>query len=167
MIRNNLILFIYFIDLDCLFIVISIEKIKLIAQFFKEIDNIQTDSGKIAPGETVDLKGIWDITVSPGDYIAKITINYDSNTEDFEKQFAIGAKNLSIEGILLSMAQRGRDILGKTVISEETGRNFGIVGDVVYVSESGELLNMIIADPSKHVVGLDLERDENNRIDKN
>ena len=62
------------------------------------------------------------------------------------------------------MAQRGRDILGKTVISEETGRNFGIVGDVVYVSESGELLNMIIADPSKHVVGLDLERDENNRI---
>src|SRR3989338_3418674 len=82
-------------------------EIHILSLLEKEIDNIQTDSGKIAPGETVDLKGIWDITVSPGDYIAKITINYDSNTEDFEKQFAIGAKNLSIEGILVNNFQLG------------------------------------------------------------
>ena len=62
------------------------------------------------------------------------------------------------------MSHRGRNLLGKTVISEETGRNFGVVGDVVFVSESGELLNVLIAEPSKHVLGLDLERDENNRI---
>ena len=62
------------------------------------------------------------------------------------------------------MGHRGRDVLGKTIISEETGRNYGIVGDVVFVSDSGELLNLIVADPSKHLTSLELEKDEGNRI---
>jgi len=62
------------------------------------------------------------------------------------------------------MGHRGRDVLGKTIISEETGRNYGIVGDVVFVSDSGELLNLIVADPSKHLTSLELERDDGNRI---
>ncbi|MBI2583496.1 MAG: PRC-barrel domain-containing protein [Candidatus Aenigmarchaeota archaeon] len=71
---------------------------------------------------------------------------------------------MGMKVIGIDMPHRGRDILGKTVISEETGRNFGIVGDVIFVSESGELLNLIIAEPSKHVVNMDLNRDENSRI---
>ena len=62
------------------------------------------------------------------------------------------------------MGHRGRDVLGKTIISEETGRTYGIVGDVVFVSDSGELLNLIVADPSKHLTSLELEKDEGNRI---
>mgnify|MGYP001585485470 CR=1 FL=1 len=62
------------------------------------------------------------------------------------------------------MGHRGRDVLGKTIISEETGRNYSIVGDVVFVSDSGELLNLIVADPSKHLTSLELERDDGNRI---
>ena len=62
------------------------------------------------------------------------------------------------------MPHRGRDVLGKTIISEETGRNYGIVGDVAFVSDSGELLNIIVADPSKHLLSLELDRDDSNRI---
>lgn len=62
------------------------------------------------------------------------------------------------------MMSRGRDVLGKVVVSEETGRKFGIVGDINFISESGELLNVVLVEPTKHVTDLTLERDESNRL---
>ena len=59
---------------------------------------------------------------------------------------------------------KGRDFLGKVVISEETGRKFGIVGDLKFVAESGELLHVVLTEPTKHITELSLERDENNRL---
>lgn len=62
------------------------------------------------------------------------------------------------------MMTRGRDLIGKVVVSEETGRKFGVVGDINFISESGELLNIVLVEPTKHVSDLSLERDDNNRL---
>ena len=62
------------------------------------------------------------------------------------------------------MKSRGKELVGKTIVSEETGRKFGTVGDVNFVSESGELLNVILLEPTKHSSELSLERDETNRL---
>jgi sporulation protein YlmC with PRC-barrel domain len=62
------------------------------------------------------------------------------------------------------MENKGKQILGKTVVSEETGRKFGIVGDVDFIAESGELMNIVLADPTKHVQDISLEKDEDNRL---
>lgn len=59
---------------------------------------------------------------------------------------------------------RGRDLLGKVIVSEETGRKFGVVGDLNFAAESGELLNIILVEPTKHSSDLNLERDANNRL---
>lgn len=59
---------------------------------------------------------------------------------------------------------RGKDMIGKIVVSEETGRKFGVVGDINFVSESGELLNIVLLEPTKHSDELNLERDETNRM---
>jgi len=59
---------------------------------------------------------------------------------------------------------RGREMIGKIVVSEETGRKFGVVGDINFVSESGELLNIVIVEPTKHSDELNLERDDSNRM---
>ncbi|RLG08747.1 MAG: hypothetical protein DRN64_04680 [Thaumarchaeota archaeon] len=53
-----------------------------------------------------------------------------------------------------------RDIIGKTVVSEETGRKFGIVGDLSFIVESGELLNIILEAPTKSVEQVNLETNE-------
>ena len=53
-----------------------------------------------------------------------------------------------------------RDIIGKTVVSEETGRKFGIVGDLSFIVESGELLNVVLEAPTKSVEQLNLETNE-------
>ena len=62
------------------------------------------------------------------------------------------------------MHSRGRDVLGKVIVSEETGRKFGVVGDLNFISESGELLNLVLVEPTKHISDLNLERDDNNRL---
>lgn len=59
---------------------------------------------------------------------------------------------------------RGRDIVGKIIVSEETGRKFGVVGDINFVSESGELLNIVMVETTKYSNDLNLEKDETNRL---
>jgi sporulation protein YlmC with PRC-barrel domain len=59
---------------------------------------------------------------------------------------------------------RAKDIVKKTVISEETGRKFGVVGNVDFITESGELLNVIIETPTTHLKDLNLKGDEKGRF---
>jgi len=62
------------------------------------------------------------------------------------------------------MKNRAKDLIGKTIVSEETGRKFGIVGDLSFASDSGELLHVVLVEPTKHTTDLALEKDENSRL---
>jgi sporulation protein YlmC with PRC-barrel domain len=58
---------------------------------------------------------------------------------------------------------RAGDIVGKTIVSEETGRRFGIVSNIDFITESGELLNLIVEQATKHLTELNLKTDEKGR----
>ena len=59
---------------------------------------------------------------------------------------------------------RAKDMVGKVIVSEDTGRKFGVVGDVNFITESGELMNIVIAEPTKQVTDLKLSEDERGRL---
>ncbi len=59
---------------------------------------------------------------------------------------------------------RAADIVGRTIISEETGRKFGIVSNIDFITESGELLNVIVDQPTKHLNDLDLKTTERGKV---
>lgn len=59
---------------------------------------------------------------------------------------------------------RAGDVVGKTIISEETGRKFGIVTNVDFVTESGELMNIVVDQPTKHLTELNLKSDDRGRL---
>lgn len=59
--------------------------------------------------------------------------------------------------------ERGKNLLGKVVVSEEAGKKYGTVGDVSFITESGELMNIVLTDATDHVNELEIEKDENNR----
>jgi sporulation protein YlmC with PRC-barrel domain len=59
---------------------------------------------------------------------------------------------------------RAANIVGKTIISEETGRKFGVVSNVDFITESGELLNLIVEQPTKHLADLNLKTDDKGRL---
>jgi sporulation protein YlmC with PRC-barrel domain len=59
---------------------------------------------------------------------------------------------------------RAADIVGKQIISEETGRKFGIVSNIDFITESGELMNLIVEQPTRHLADLNLKSDEKGRL---
>ena len=59
---------------------------------------------------------------------------------------------------------RGKDLIGKVVVSEETGRKFGVVGDIKFITESGELMNIVVVEPTKHSSDLQITQDEKGRV---
>jgi len=59
---------------------------------------------------------------------------------------------------------RAADIVGRTIISEETGRKFGIVSNIDFITESGELLNLVVDQSTKHLSDLDLKTNDRGRM---
>ena len=59
---------------------------------------------------------------------------------------------------------RARNVVGKVVISEETGKKYGVVGNVDFITESGELLNIVVDVATKSLTDLNLKTDEKGRI---
>lgn len=56
-----------------------------------------------------------------------------------------------------------RQIIGKTIVSK-TGKRFGEVGDVIFESGSGELIHMVLVNPTSYTEKLELERDKSNNL---
>ena len=56
-----------------------------------------------------------------------------------------------------------KQLIGKTVVSK-TGKRFGVVGDLVFETRSGELIHLVINDPTSYTAKLELEKDSDGRI---
>lgn len=50
-----------------------------------------------------------------------------------------------------------KNILGKTVVSK-TGKRFGEVGDIVFETSSGELIHIILRNPTPYAEKMELEK---------
>jgi sporulation protein YlmC with PRC-barrel domain len=56
-----------------------------------------------------------------------------------------------------------QQLLGKTVVSK-TGKRFGEVGDIIFETRSGELIHMVLRNPTAYTEKLELEKDKEGRI---
>lgn len=59
---------------------------------------------------------------------------------------------------------RGNNLVGKTIVSEEEGRTFGEVDDISFVSETGELMNLLVKEYTQHLQGVNVEQDARGRF---
>ena len=56
-----------------------------------------------------------------------------------------------------------KQIIGKTIVSK-TGKRFGEVGDVIFETRSGELIHMVVSNPTSYTEKLELEKDKSSNI---
>ena len=56
-----------------------------------------------------------------------------------------------------------KQLLGKTVVSK-TGKRFGEVGDIIFETRSGELIHMVLRNPTVYTEKLELEKDKEGNI---
>ena len=56
-----------------------------------------------------------------------------------------------------------KQILGKTVVTK-SGKRFGEVGNITFETRTGELIQIILKNPTNYAEGLELEKDPNNNL---
>lgn len=56
-----------------------------------------------------------------------------------------------------------KQLIGKTVVSK-TGKRFGEVGDIIFEANSGELIHLVLSNPTAYTEKLDLERSKEGRL---
>jgi sporulation protein YlmC with PRC-barrel domain len=59
--------------------------------------------------------------------------------------------------------QHSKDLIGKKIISKE-GKTFGSVKDLVFETNSGELIHIVVEDSSPYLERLDLEKNQAGNI---
>lgn len=70
--------------------------------------SITTDTREIDSRGRTELSAKWNVNVNPGNYLAKVSVFYDGETHNFEKQFTVGKNVLSIESILVNNFKLGQ-----------------------------------------------------------
>jgi len=63
----------------------------------------------------------------------------------------------------MSDRPRGTQLVGKTIVSEEHGKKYGEVEDVSFVSDTGELMNLLINNTTEHIDDVKLQEDRKGR----
>ena len=63
----------------------------------------------------------------------------------------------------MSDKPRGSKLVGKTIVSEEHGKKYGEVEDLSFVGDTGELMNLLIADTTQHIDDIKLQEDRKGR----
>ena len=56
-----------------------------------------------------------------------------------------------------------KQLLGKVVVSK-TGKRFGEVGDIIFETKSGELVHIVLANPTAYCEKLELEKSKEGNI---
>jgi len=56
-----------------------------------------------------------------------------------------------------------KQLIGKTVVSK-TGKRFGEVGDIIFETRSGELINIVLGNPTAYTEKLELEKNKEGEI---
>ena len=56
-----------------------------------------------------------------------------------------------------------KGVIGKTEVSK-TGKRFGEVGDIVFETKSGELIHLVLKNPTPYVDKLELEKDKEGSV---
>jgi len=56
-----------------------------------------------------------------------------------------------------------KDLIGKTIVSK-SGKRFGEVGDLIFETRTGELVNIVLINPTVYTEKLELERNKENQI---
>ncbi|MBT3394861.1 hypothetical protein HOA59_01540 [archaeon] len=56
-----------------------------------------------------------------------------------------------------------KQILGKVIVSK-AGKRFGEVGNIVFETRTGELIQLVLKNPTGFTEGMDLDRDKDNNL---
>jgi len=62
-------------------------------------------------------------------------------------------------GDKLDEKRNSRSLMGKTVVTK-SGKKFGVVGNIAFETRTGELMHIILREPTSYIDHLEIEQDK-------
>ena len=93
----------------------------------EKVASFETDDQSIDIGARTELSAKWLVNVSSGNYLAKVTVVYDSETKSFQRQFAIGVQALNIDSITVNNFQLGQIAKMQILVENQWNQNLSSV----------------------------------------
>lgn len=72
-------------------------------------------------------------------------------------------KTPAVEAKMTDEKKFSKQLIGKTVISK-SGKRFGEVGDIIFESKTGELIHVVLVNPTSYIEKLELEKTKDGSI---
>jgi len=63
----------------------------------------------------------------------------------------------------MSEKVKPEEILNKSVVTKE-GKRLGLIKDIIFETRTGELIQLVLANPTGHALNLNLEKTRNNEL---
>jgi len=123
---------------------IGIEDVSAVVDIYdmsdEQIESIETSSISISPGKREQLFVKWNVNVSSGDYLAKVRINFDGETKEFEKGFSVGVPIVVTEGIYISDFKLGEIAKLEIIVSNKWSQDLKDVFATLVLHKDDEVI---------------------------
>lgn len=70
--------------------------------------------------------------------------------------------NVNVAKLTMTERKQSVEILGKTVVTKQ-GKKLGVVRDIIFETRTGELIQIVLTNPTPYAVGLSLEKAKDSR----
>ena len=122
----------------------EIENVNAVVEIYnindEMIESIETESIPIGPGIRKELAMKWIVNVSTGDYLAKVRIDFDGETKEFEKEFSVGVPTIKTEGIYISDFRLGEIAKLEIVVENKWNQDLEDVYATLILYKDDELV---------------------------
>lgn len=138
---QNLVFFVQVTNRGKLDIVNAKAIIDIYTALNEKLASIETDERSISSKERGELTAEWQADVNPGKYLAKVTLMYDDETLNFEKEFSIGEMLLEISEIYVKDFELGGIAKFDIIVENKWGEELkDVYVNIVAYNEENEIM---------------------------
>ena len=108
----------------------------------EKITTVSTNEISVPSKERKEIAAVWDAsTIAPGPYRAVATVLYDEDTLTLEKQFNVGQRLLSLEGIEVNDFSLGEIAKFEILIENKWSQTIGVAyAQMLVFNDEGEVM---------------------------
>ena len=107
----------------------------------EKVASLNTDSKSLDAKSRTDLVVDWNANITPGSYLAKVTVFYDELSTSFDKEFALGDASLFIDSIYVNSFELGEIAQLKILVENKWNKNLDeVFANLIIYNHDNEIM---------------------------
>ena len=103
----------------------------------EKLATIVSESGSIESGQREEFKAVWSGDINPGKYFAKLSVSYDGDVTEYEREFEVGSSEIEIKDITVRDFKLGEIAKFEILVENKWADTMRNVYTELIIKESG------------------------------